>query len=689
MKYITAKLFLVLQILIIITMVTNLYNLETFIKGILIIYVTASLLKKKEEKNKSIRNYFILSIITVLLYGYYIELTFTEMITFAINQLYIPSTISFLINDHKKLNNIKARSHLYLTITTLILSIYVIVNKILDVNIIDNYIKVLLILLPLVLANLNKDNSLKNTIITVLAILALLISNLSIIVYLLILIGIVLSFVYKNKKETLSIGLSLIIIPIIYILFNDYIINTHFYADKTFFSILLEVIMYYIPLLYIIGKTTPNLKKLIKKNEQILYYYISIILIFMLGIYQSTIFYNPFYLLIYFTILTNYLNKIEIANKELNENEITILALHLGYGGIEQYLSSLCKMLEKDFEIKIISTYKLMKKPAFYFNDDIRIKYLIKEGPNKDKFKEELKKKNYFKVLKEGLKSIKLLYDKYILNLEEIENITSKYIITTRDFHNHLVGNYSRHDIITIATEHNYHNDDKKYIKKVTNSVKNVNYFVLVSENLKDFYKDKVNAKCIFIPNVLDTLPNKSTKSTKHNIISIGRLSKEKGQIDLIDVVKILKDKYKDIKLYLVGDGTEKENLSNYIKENKLDKNIELTGFLSKNDIELKLLDSKVFVTTSYTESFGLVVLEACSYKLPTVAFDSADGIKSLLSNGSGILVKKRNKKEMAKEIIKLFEDEKHYENISNNGYENCKKYLAKNVKKEWLKIIK
>ena len=78
-------------------------------------------------------------------------------------------------------------------------------------------------------------------------------------------------------------------------------------------------------------------------------------------------------------MLDSALTKGEMPLKKSKNNKITILALHLGYGGVEQYLSSLCKMLENDYEISIISTYKVLEKPAFYFSDRINITYLIND----------------------------------------------------------------------------------------------------------------------------------------------------------------------------------------------------------------------------------------------------------------------------------------------------------------------
>lgn len=370
------------------------------------------------------------------------------------------------------------------------------------------------------------------------------------------------------------------------------------------------------------------------------------------------------------------------------KKKITIVALHLGYGGIEQYLSSLCKMLGDDYDIEIISTYKVLDKPAFNFSSKIKITYLIDRRPNKEELKKAISSKKIISIIREFLISLSILYKKKHLNIKAIKNIKSDYIITTRDFHNNLVGRYANKNIIKIATEHNYHNNDEKYIKNIIKSVKKMDYFILVSEILNNFYKDKVNPRCVFIPNVIDNLPNKFSKANNHTIISVGRLSKEKGQLDLIDVIKLVKEKISDIKLYLIGDGEEKNRILNYIKLNNLEKNVIMTGFLSKEEIEKKMLDSTVFVTTSFTESFGLVVIEACSYKLPVVSFDTATGVKSLLENGNGILIENRDKKKMSDAIIELLNNDKERNKVAEQGFINCQKYLLKNVKKDWLKLL-
>ena len=286
-------------------------------------------------------------------------------------------------------------------------------------------------------------------------------------------------------------------------------------------------------------------------------------------------------------------------------------------------------------------------------------------------------------------KNIKVLFLKYIRNIRAIKKIDSKYVITTRIFHNTIINNYLiNNNYVKIATEHNYPTD--KYKQNLINSITNFDYLVVVSRQLEDIYiKENLrNCKCVYIPNVIDSMPITKERKEANSIISIGRLSKEKGYSDLIDVINIIKSVNKNIKLYLIGDGSERENLENKINELKLDKNIKLLGFLDFKKCSEYLSKSKIYVMSSFTESFGLVLIEAMSHKLPCIAFDSASGARELLKD-NGVLINNRNKEEMANEIINLLKDSKKYKNYSEKGYEFSKRFLLDNVKDEWINLIK
>lgn len=369
--------------------------------------------------------------------------------------------------------------------------------------------------------------------------------------------------------------------------------------------------------------------------------------------------------------------------------KVTILALHLGYGGIERTLSMLSNALCNDYKVEIVSTYKLYDKPFFELDDRIKVKYLISGGPHKKEFKEALKHfklKELFHELKYNINILKLKKSKMI---NYIKKCNSDVIISTRDIHNKWLGQYGKRKALKIGWEHNYHNNDPKYIKKILSSVSKLDKFVLVSKELYNFYKDKVTCECVYIPNSLDFYPAYLSKLEEKNIIAVGRISPEKGFLDMIDVFDIVRKRYPDWKLNIVGDGNELDKLKDKIKEKHLDNKVIIHGYQNREYINDLLSHSSIFLSTSYTESFGIVVLEAFAYGIPCVAFDSAHGICEIVSNNwSGYLISDRNKEEMAKRIISLIKDQNRRLVMGMNGYKKSCEYNIKNVAHDWIDII-
>ena len=89
--------------------------------------------------------------------------------------------------------------------------------------------------------------------------------------------------------------------------------------------------------------------------------------------------------------------------------------------------------------------------------------------------------------------------------------------------------------------------------------------------------------------------------------VSVGRLSYDKKNSRLLECAKMLKEKH-EFSLWIVGDGEERENLENYIKENELT-NVELFGWLDNPYPIINAADW--FVSASTSETYGLTLQEA------------------------------------------------------------------------------
>lgn len=370
--------------------------------------------------------------------------------------------------------------------------------------------------------------------------------------------------------------------------------------------------------------------------------------------------------------------------------KITILALHLGYGGVENAIASLANLLVKKYEVEIISTYKLYSEPVFDIDDKVKITYLIKDlKPNKKELKYYKKTKNYSLLFKEAVKSVKVLHLKRNLMIKAIKQLDTDVVITTRTIHNNWVSKYATGNFKKIAWEHNHHNNDEKYIKALVKSCKNIDNLVLVSKELTDFYKKYLNTKVCYIPNCLDSTSKKTSKLENKNLIAVGRLSKEKGFDDLLKLFKKLSLKYPDWKLNIVGDGMEKNNLLELSSKLKLADKVVFHGYQNKEYINELLKESSIYVMTSLTESFGLVLIEAMNFGIPCVAYDSAQGANEIISNNvDGYLVENRNEDIMFEKISNLIEDENLRKKMGKNAKIKSNDYSGDSVLDKWQKLI-
>ena len=373
--------------------------------------------------------------------------------------------------------------------------------------------------------------------------------------------------------------------------------------------------------------------------------------------------------------------------------KISILTLHMGYGGIEKSIASLANILCKKYKVEIACTYKLYDEPVFDLDERVTIKYLV-DGyvPNKREFLKYLKQKRFIKTFKEGLKSIKILHLRRKTMVNYIKNTNSNVIISTKDVFDRWLGDYGSPKAKKIGWEHNHHHNNKQYALNIIRSCRKLDYLVLVSRDLNRFYKKEMRnypCKCICIPNVIEKMPGRLAKLENKKLISVGRLSREKGYMDLLKIYTSLVKRYPDWTLDIIGDGAEKDRLEKYIKKNNLENNVILHGFQDKKYIDKLLNESSIYLMTSHTESFGIVLIEAMSHGVPCIAFSSAEGAKEIIKSGkNGYLIKNRNYNAMIKKVIDLIKNEDMRKEIGKAARYSVKKYTTEVVEEKWYRLI-
>ena len=121
------------------------------------------------------------------------------------------------------------------------------------------------------------------------------------------------------------------------------------------------------------------------------------------------------------------------------------------------------------------------------------------------------------------------------------------------------------------------------------------------------------------------------------------------------------------------------QRLQDVINDRKLNDNILLLNRVPESDKFALLKTGKLFLFPSYEEGWGIAICEAMACGLPVVAYD-LPAYRNVFKQGM-VRVPVGNKKEMAMEVIKLFEDKDYRERLSNNAMIQAYKY-------DWNKTI-
>ena len=209
---------------------------------------------------------------------------------------------------------------------------------------------------------------------------------------------------------------------------------------------------------------------------------------------------------------------------------------------------------------------------------------------------------------------------------------------------------------------------------------------VVLSESEKRLWKAS-NNRIVSIPNSLPFFLDSTTDCTSKRVLSVGRLSKEKGFSYLIDAWWSVSQKHSDWELVIFGNGAELENLQKKISESGLKSNIRIHP--SVKNISDEYLKSSLYVMPSISEAFGLVLPEAMSCGLPCIAFKCSEGLSEIIINGeNGFLVEAKNTDNLSEKISFLIENEQLRRQIGQNARASIQRFLPENIMPQWVNLF-
>ena len=311
--------------------------------------------------------------------------------------------------------------------------------------------------------------------------------------------------------------------------------------------------------------------------------------------------------------------------------------------------------VEVVFLLKNLWYYK-MNQDELLSQSNFKISYLL-NGP---RYKGRMFRFGVYRKIKKVNPDIILSYE---------YSLTTQYLIALKRIGliNQKIGT-----LVDDSMDICYNVQSKTRLKARNLAVKHLDYLVLLSDEVAQFYQDTFNFKkqqLIVSPilqrpeklrknssslkQIADNYIQKYNLKDKKVLLYVGRLVEVKALPLFINTIKTILEEEKDLLLVLVGDGVEKESLQAIVKENKLEDKVLLPGEYQGDELYGWYLSASGLVLPSIWEPFGAVINEALIFGLP-VFCSSLAGASSWIKPEHGMIFNPMSSRE-TQDRLKLF----------------------------------
>ena len=323
-----------------------------------------------------------------------------------------------------------------------------------------------------------------------------------------------------------------------------------------------------------------------------------------------------------------------------------------GIGGIAQHVQGLKNFLEKKGNyVEIISSentftipIKKLKNPSFMISSFFKSKF----------------KKNF-----------DIIHAQNPISALAMKNISGKKILS-------LQGNYSKQ--ILLLHGQTAGSISKKLEK---NALKWADEITVPSKEMYQEYV-KNDYKVSYVPNAIDisSFSHDEDRRYQKQLIYAGRLSEEKGILDLLNFLKLLS---KDIHLIILGSGPEESKVKVMAK---IHPNLHFLGYQSKENTIKLIRGSDILIQPSLMEGgTSSTILEAMACKTPIIA-TSVDGNKdTIIHMKTGYVIASNNPPEIHDAVNYLFNNPEKLEIIINNAYDLVSNYDWEQIGQKYLDV--
>lgn len=332
-------------------------------------------------------------------------------------------------------------------------------------------------------------------------------------------------------------------------------------------------------------------------------------------------------------------------------------SISYGYGTEKSLADVLNRMDQTEYEISILPLFK--NSESRIFHDNIKILDSLIDYTEKD-FNEEKALNEYYALLADPLgfnKRIRERYDCIIACNHNAPSYFASYIKGSTKIL-WIRGDMTELDYRKFDENSSQYKQVKQEYEMQANVLKAFDAIAVISDVVQKTLKELfgITENVVKISNSVDgekmklLSQKKVTLPEKKMFVNLGRLDYNKNQMLLLKAAREVRKKRADFVICLLGEGEDRPKLEKYIKENDLEDNVKILGFIENPYPYIK--NSVATVLTSLSEGFSLVLVESVMLNTPIISTDVGVARELICKYSCGDLIR-YDERELASVLIR------------------------------------